>query len=281
MRVTPDAVIIREGEGFAEVGRFSGCKMAGEQQGFLVFPRGALGLRCGSGGLRRHSCPSLEIDCRGGELECGGVTAQASISGARKTVDPLEQGKEWLHRSATMPENRISAYSPCSQTMPAAVPAHDAITDTHRLQSRSANLAIVSLVGINRGLISADQGIGYHSVVDVGGREVEATNNAAVLVHPHMHLVAEEVLVLLPRPGGVRVVRAFTNLLAGRPSGSGDNAPSGGSGGFTAERTSEASISVPRFKTKPDFSICAVIRLKARSARPLLANCSRKRQRVE
>src|SRR6187431_2203603 len=163
--------------------------MAGEQQGFWVFPRGALGLRCGSGGLRRLSCPSLEIDCRGGELECGGVTAQASISGARKTVDPLEQGKEWLHRSATMPENRISAYSPCSQTMPAAVPAHDAITDTHRLQSRSANLAIVSLVGINRGLISADQGIGYHSVVDVGGREVEATNNAAVLVHPHMHLV--------------------------------------------------------------------------------------------
>nr|WP_229157800.1 hypothetical protein [Bradyrhizobium brasilense] len=30
-----------------------------------------------------------------------------------------------------------------------------------------------------------------------------------------------------------------------------------------AERISEASIIVPRFKTKPDFSICAVIRAKA------------------
>src|SRR3954471_21894925 len=43
-------------------------------------------VRGGSGGLRRHSCPSLDIDRRGGKLECGGVTAQASISGTRKAV---------------------------------------------------------------------------------------------------------------------------------------------------------------------------------------------------
>ena len=52
-------------------------------------------------------------------------------------------------------------------------------------------------------------------------------------------------------------------------------------GKLTAERISDASISVPRFKTNPDVSICAVIRAKARSANPLLANCSRKRHNVE
>src|SRR5262245_47167603 len=163
----------------------------------------------GSGGLRRHACPSLEVDGCGGELECGGVTEQASISGPCKTVDSLEQGKERLHRSATMPENRIAAHSPCSQTMPAIVPAHDAVADPNRLQSCPASLAVVCLVGIDHGLVPADQRIGYDGVVDIGGREVETANNAAVLVHPHMHLVAEEVFVLFPRPGGVRVVRAF------------------------------------------------------------------------
>src|SRR5262245_15021041 len=101
--------------------------------------------------------------------------------------------------------------------MPAAVPPHDAITDTHRLQSRSASLAVVSLVGINHGLIPADQGIGYGSVVDIGGREVEAANDAAVLVHPDMHLVAEEILVLFPGPCRVRVVRAFDQFAGGPP----------------------------------------------------------------
>jgi len=31
-------VIPREGEGFAEVGRFSSMRMSGEQEGFWVFP---------------------------------------------------------------------------------------------------------------------------------------------------------------------------------------------------------------------------------------------------
>src|SRR5262245_48264437 len=108
-----------------------------------------------------------------------------------------------------MPENRIPAHSPCSQTMPAAVPAHDAIADTHRLQSRSASLAVVSLVGVDHGLVPADQGIGHDSVVDVGRRKVETANDAAVLVHPDMHLVAEEILVIYQRQGGDRVVGAL------------------------------------------------------------------------
>ena len=153
-----------------------------------------------------------------------------------------------------MPEERVPTHCPWSQTMPAVVPAHDAITDTHRLQSRAANLAVVSLIGINRVLVSADQGIGCHGVVDVGWCEVEAANDAAVLVHPHMHLVAEDSTCSLSR---VQVASGscglLTSLLAGRPSVSGGNGPSGGSGGLTAERISEASISVPRFKTKPDF----------------------------
>jgi hypothetical protein len=147
----------------------------------------------GSGDLRCHPGPSLEVDGAGSELECGGVSDQASVSGACEAVNALKQRKQRLDRGATMPQNCIAAHRPCCQWMPAAVPAHDAVADTHRLQHCSASVTIIRLVGVDDRLVSADQGIGDHGIVDIGGRERQAPDDTAVLIQPHMHLVSVSV----------------------------------------------------------------------------------------
>ena len=52
-------------------------------------PRWCGGVCCGSGGSEHR--PSFEVDGGGGEVECSGVSGEASIAGAGEAVDVLEQ----------------------------------------------------------------------------------------------------------------------------------------------------------------------------------------------
>src|SRR5882762_3425609 len=225
--------------------------------------------------------PSFEVDRCHCEIEGPGVASQASIARAGEAMDVFYERKQGLDRGAAMRDQLIAARLPWSCRTPPMTAMGNAITNAQRPEPHPPCVAVVSFVGIDRFLVSADQPVGRHGLIDVARSEDGAPDNAAALIHRDMRLVAEEVPAFLLRPGRIGIKQAPHQLTSGRPSASGGRGVAGGAGGLTADRTSEASINVPRFRTKPERSIWLVIKAKARSAKPLLASCSRNRQSVE
>lgn len=94
-------------------------------------------------------------------------------------------------------------------------PADDAIADAGQRQPVAALFAVISLVGIDNLLVAADELVGRRAFIDIGRGEKEPADNAALLVHGGMQLVAEVIFALLLGPGGLGVVFAPNELAGG------------------------------------------------------------------
>src|SRR5437868_11796128 len=95
------------------------------------------------------------------------------------------------------------------------------ITNAQRRETCPAGVTVVGLVGVDSVLVSADEPISRHGLIDVAGSEDGAAHDAAGLIHRDMRLVAEEVLALLLRPRRIGVKRAAHQLAAWAPVGIG------------------------------------------------------------
>ena len=155
--------MVCEGEGFAEVG-FSGAF-----EGPIAFRRTMASKAVAaswchgpfsvpSGGIL-HDCPSLEV--HGGECQVdrGSVSGKASISGACKSVDVLQERKEWLDRCAPLDDDLVAHDRPRTHRPPAIAPAHDAVANAFGFQQRPAGIAVVALVSIESSLVATDQAV--------------------------------------------------------------------------------------------------------------------------
>ena len=100
-------------------------------------------------------------------------------------------------------------------------PAHDAIANATQGEVLSPFSAVVSFVGIDDLLVTADQMVGLLAFVDVGRRDKNAADDATGLVHRCMQLVAEVVFALLLGPGCIGIVLTLDELAGGTAGGIG------------------------------------------------------------
>ena len=128
-------------------------------------------------------CPSFEINGDGCQRDGAGVPDKASVSSSGKTVDIFEQAEERLDSATVFANARIAADFCRRERAVVMTSAHDAIADATQGEVLSPFSAVVSFVGIDDLLVTADQMVGLLAFVDVGRRDKNATDDATGLVH--------------------------------------------------------------------------------------------------
>src|SRR4029453_13918324 len=117
------------------------------------------------------------------------VAGERGIARPPQAVEPLAGAEYRLHRSPPPRDQIVAALLPMRQPGDVLVaPVHDAVLDARSLEPRPALLVFVGLVGIDRGLVAADQTVGNLAVVDLGGSELGAAQQSRGGVDPPVSL---------------------------------------------------------------------------------------------
>src|SRR5205085_2847882 len=110
----------------------------------------------------------------------------------------------------------VERHLPRPERPVAAGLVHDPWLDAPPAQAPPARLAVISLVGVDRFLVTLDEVVGRDAVVHVRGRHRRLADQPAALVDRDVRLVAEPALAVLPGPAGLRVALGHLARVAAR-----------------------------------------------------------------
>ena len=113
----------------------------------------------------------------------GGVGVEGEVSDLCIAIAPLEGAEDALDGGPDGSDQLVSPGLPARQLgMVLVGPVHDPVLDARRLEARSAGVSVVGHIGIDRARVVGDQFVGRLGVVDRGGRQPVAPDQARALV---------------------------------------------------------------------------------------------------
>src|SRR3954447_5038012 len=156
--------------------------------------------------------PSFEVHGQAEKTQMGMIACQAQIAGSRPAVDALEAREDLLDRGAAPSHGVVEALLPFGQGMMLVGPEHQPRLDAPGSQPGATLMLVIGLVGVDRLLVTADQFVGGHRIVDRSVGQLAATNDRRALVDTDMRLVAEVSLATLLGPSRIRIALAIDQL---------------------------------------------------------------------
>src|SRR5687768_5316015 len=107
-----------------------------------------------------------------------GVAFQPAITHPRPAAQALHAREDLLDWGATLADRLVALGLPMAEPMMLVGSVHQPVLGASLLERGAALFGVVSLIGIDRGFVAADQLVGRYGVVDVGGGEKLAADQA-------------------------------------------------------------------------------------------------------
>lgn len=144
-------------------------------------------------------CPSsqqvigpTEVDRAAQQEELAAVAHQAELAHPAVQVASLHQAEDLLDPTAQRRQGGVHPLLPGGLTPARMATMHQPVGDPGHGEGFPAGPRIIGLVGVHRGFVATDQGVGGEAVPDVRPGQDRRADQIQALVHRKMRLVAEE-----------------------------------------------------------------------------------------